>query len=79
MLERQVEYILIQEECPKYKLSYFADFTYYEKVLIKKKGTLPSVIWRMVVEDVKGMETQIYKRNRRLMLEKYGIKIRETR
>ena len=32
----------------------------------------------MVVEDCKGMRTDVYKIKRKLMLEKYNISIKET-
>ena len=44
---------------------YYADFTYYEN------GNL-------VVEDAKGMRTKEYTIKRKLMLHKYGIRIREV-
>lgn len=44
---------------------YIADFTYHEK-------------GRFVVEDVKGIRTDLYRLKRKIMLYKYGIKIRET-
>ena len=33
---------------------------------------------KFVVEDAKGLKTDVYIIKRKLMLEKYGIKIRET-
>ena len=44
---------------------YVADFTY------RKAGAL-------VVEDVKGMKTQVYLLKRKLMLHVHGIRIREV-
>ncbi len=49
--------------------SYIADFV-YEQVL-------PMGLTKTVVEDVKGVETDVYKLKRKLMLDKYGIRIRE--
>lgn len=46
--------------------SYIADFSYDDK-----KGN-------HVVEDCKGMKTEVYKIKRKLMLYKYGIRIKES-
>ena len=48
---------------------YRADFTYQERT--------PSG-WRTVVEDVKGVRTKEYSMKRKMMLEKFGVKIREA-
>ena len=45
-------------------VKYIADFVYYEN-------------GKMVVEDVKGLRTDVYTIKRKLMLQKYGIRIRE--
>ena len=47
---------------------YIADFVYQERI--------PGG-WQLVVEDTKGFRTESYKIKRKLMLQKYGIKIRE--
>ena len=47
---------------------YIADFVYQERI--------PGG-WQLVVEDTKGFRTEAYKIKRKLMLQKYGIKIRE--
>lgn len=44
---------------------YIADFVYYEN-------------GKRIVEDCKGMRTDVYKIKRKLMLEKYNISIKET-
>lgn len=44
---------------------YIADFVYMEN-------------GKMVVEDAKGMRTDVYKIKRKLMLKEYGIKIKEV-
>lgn len=44
---------------------YYADFTYLENE-------------KLVVEDTKGKRTEKYIIKRKLMLERYGIKIKET-
>ena len=48
---------------------YRADFTYQEHI--------PSG-WRTVVEDVKGVRTKEYSMKRKMMLEKFGVDIREV-
>lgn len=48
---------------------YLADFTYEERT---------GDIWRSVVEDVKGLKVKEYIIKRKLMLHKYGIKIKEV-
>ena len=52
---------------------YIADYRYKEK---KKSGGAP--VWREVVEDCKGMRTELYKWKRDLMRDLNGILIRET-
>lgn len=85
-LQRQVKYILIpaqREFCNEIytkgekkgcfkpgkllekECSYIADFVYYEN-------------GKPVVEDAKGFRTEVYKIKRKLMLERYGIQIREV-
>ena len=44
---------------------YKADFTYYEN-------------GKLVVEDTKGFKTEAYVMKRKLMLHKFGIRIKET-
>lgn len=44
---------------------YKADFTYYEN-------------GEYIVEDVKGVKTQVYKEKRNQMLYRHGIRIKET-
>ena len=53
----------------EHEVSYYADFTYWKKT---DNG------WKYVVEDVKGLRTEVYKIKRKLMLERYGIKISEV-
>lgn len=48
-------------------VEYIADFVYTD-----------GETGEIVVEDVKGMRTEVYKIKRKLMLYKYGIKILET-
>lgn len=85
-LERQVKYVLIptQRESSseiytkgahkgelkpgkvlEKECSYIADFSYIQD-------------GAYVVEDTKGVRTEAYKIKRKLMLERYGIKVREV-
>ena len=48
---------------------YRADFTYQERTRDE---------WRPVVEDVKGVRTKEYSMKRKMMLEKFGVRIREV-
>ena len=48
---------------------YRADFTYQERTTYG---------WRTVVEDVKGVRTKEYNMKRKMMLEKFGVDIREV-
>lgn len=45
--------------------SYIADFVYYEN-------------GQQIVEDAKGLRTEVYKIKKKLILERYGIRIREV-
>lgn len=82
-LRRQVKYVLIptqkettveirKDGTPKLALkvaerecSYVADFVYEED-------------GKTIVEDAKGMKTEVYRIKKKLMLYMYGIKIREV-
>lgn len=69
-LQRQVEYELIPSQfingkCIERKCSYKADFVY-------RQGD------DLIVEDVKGFKTPEYIIKRKLMLHKYGIRIKEV-
>ncbi len=68
-LQRQVKFRLIDSqktpERTERPCDYIADFVYYEN-------------GKRVVEDCKGMRTDVYKIKRKLMFEKYNISIRET-
>lgn len=78
-LKRQVKYELIPAQyskkhktkkgtpkCVEKAVTYVADFVYWDKEL----GCL-------VVEDVKGMRTEVYKIKRKLMRWVHGISIKE--
>jgi hypothetical protein len=54
---------------------YKADFVYLEKLDIPFSDQEK---WEEVVEDVKGMRTKEYIMKRKLMLYRYGIRIREV-
>lgn len=72
-LKLQVKYVLIpaqKDESGKVlerECSYIADFVYFDKKA-----------QRTVVEDTKGFRTKDYIIKRKLMLERYGIRIREV-
>lgn len=70
-LQRQVKFELTPTfkkpgERTERASSYKADFVYTQD-------------GETIVEDVKGFKTEAYKLKRKLMIEKYGIWIRETR
>lgn len=64
-LRRQVKYELIPKQEGERACYYVADFTYYED-------------GKLVVEDVKGYRTEVYKIKKKLMLWVHGIKIKEV-
>lgn len=79
-LNRQIPYELIPAQyatvidpktgkekrvCVERSCQYVADFTYWEN-------------GKFVVEDAKGMKTDVYKIKRKLMLSVYGIRIKES-
>lgn len=72
-LKLQVKYVLIpaqKDESGKIlerECSYVADFVYFDKKT-----------QRTVVEDTKGLRTKDYIIKRKLMLERYGIRIRKS-
>ena len=70
-LDRQVKFVLIPAQKIDGKVverecAYYADFVYYDK----DKGK--------IVEDTKGVKTKDYIIKRKLMLERYGVKISEV-
>ena len=65
-LRRQVPFELIPKRGNLRAIRYVADFVYADN-----HGN-------DIVEDVKGMKTQVYKLKKRMMLEKYGIEIQEV-
>lgn len=68
-LMRQVAFELIPAAPPQFKrpIRYVADFVYIDE----KENHL-------VVEDVKGVQTPVYKLKKRLMFDRFGILIREV-
>ena len=72
-LQRQVKYVLIpSQKDPKGKVlerevSYVADFVYIDNAL-----------GQVVVEDVKGYKTEVYRLKKKLLLWTLGIRLKET-
>ena len=69
-LRLQVPFLLIPSQyengrCIERECKYIADFTYRED-------------GEFIVEDAKGMKTDVYRIKKKLLLWKYGIRIRET-
>lgn len=64
-LQLQVSYILIPKSKYGRAIKYVADFVYEENN-------------QVIVEDVKGVKTPVYRLKKRLMAEQYGIEIKET-
>lgn len=74
-LKRQVKFCLvptIEGEGKKIRqraVYYVADFEYWEKNYD---------CWKRVVEDAKGVRTDVYKLKKKLMLWRHGIEIKEV-
>ena len=64
-LKRQVKYELIPKQEGERACNYIADFFYCQD-------------GETVVEDCKGFRTEGYKIKRKLLLHKFGIRIKET-
>jgi len=78
-LREQVSYLLIPKQEGERACSYVADFVYEEWHNSEPLPTEVSFIgWLPVVEDCKGMKTDVYRLKRKLMLFVHGIRIRET-
>ena len=78
-LKEQVKYLLIpahyeyvngKNKCIERECSYKADFTYWRH--------FPDGSVDFIVEDVKGVKTEVYRIKKKLMLHVHGIKIKET-
>lgn len=67
LVPAQYETINGKKKCVERAVKYVADFVYFDK----EKGEL-------VVEDVKGVKTDVYKLKRKLMRSIYGIEIQEV-
>lgn len=65
-LQRQVKYELIPKQDGERACYYVADFVYHDVDANKK-----------VVEDTKGVKTEVYKIKKKLMLYVHGIRIIE--
>ena len=63
-LQLQVPYILIDKSKHGRDVKYIADFVYTED-------------GQTVVEDVKGVKTDVYRLKKRMLAERYGIEIKE--
>ena len=75
-LREQVPYLLIPKQGSERACSYVADFVYEEPSLAESQAG--HGVWREVVEDCKGMRTDVYVIKRKLMQMVHGIKVRET-
>lgn len=64
-LQLQVTYILIPKSKYGRAIKYVADFVYEENN-------------QVIIEDVKGVKTPVYRLKKRLMAEQFGIAIKET-
>lgn len=64
-LQLQVPFVLVDKSCYGREIKYVADFVYVENDV-------------EIVEDVKGVKTPVYRLKKRLLAERYGIKIKET-
>lgn len=56
--------------CAEKSCTYKADFVYYDSPVMDASS--------MIVEDVKGMKTEVYRIKKKLMLHVHGIKIKEV-
>lgn len=65
-LKEQVEFVLIPKQGKVRAVKYIADFVY-----TYSNG-------KQIVEDTKGMRTEVYKLKKKMMLYFYGIEIHET-
>lgn len=85
-LKRQVKYELVPAQyidgkCVERAVTYTSDFEYYVLKPIKCRTVMvepdAKTTGQHIVEDVKGMRTDVYKMKRKLMLYRYGIQITE--
>lgn len=82
-LELQVAFLLLPAQygiedgkykCLERELKYIADFVYQES----REGPDGTTKWVKVVEDAKGVKTEVYKIKRKLLLKFFGLRIREV-
>lgn len=66
-LRRQQRFELIPKNDKYRAVTYVADFVYLDR----RTGDI-------VVEDAKGVRTEVYKLKKKLMYDRYGIEIREV-
>lgn len=66
----QKKYILEEKQAGARAITYIADFVYEDRQ--------PDGSYSLVVEDAKGYLTPVYRLKKKLMLAKYGIRIREV-
>lgn len=64
-LRRQVPFELIPKQAGERACNYIADFVYLDKA------------GKTIVEDAKGVKTDVYKIKKKLMLWRYDIRIKE--
>lgn len=86
-LKRQVKYELVPAQyidgkCVERAVTYTSDFEYYALKPLRQKTVMAEpdakTIGQHIVEDVKGMRTDVYKIKKKLMLYKYGIQLTEV-
>lgn len=66
-LRKQYRFKLLPKQDGERAVHYIADFVYLDEA------------GKLVVEDVKGVRTPLYKLKKKLMLYVFGIKIRESK
>jgi hypothetical protein len=81
-LREQVDFVLIPKQDGELACIYRADFVYDEPYFKESAAMYGRVrdggMWREVIEDCKGIRTDVYRIKRKLMQLVYGIQIRET-
>ncbi|MFT3995734.1 MAG: DUF1064 domain-containing protein [Dysgonomonas sp.] len=66
LIPSQYEVIKNKKRCVEKSCSYIADFTYCD------------IHGNFIVEDTKGVRTEVYKIKKKLMLQVHGIRIKEV-
>ena len=85
-LKRQVKFVLIpaqrEESKEVYKKGKHKGLPKLGKLIEKECAYIADFVYRengqLVVEDTKGIKTEVYKVKRKMMLSEYGIRIREV-